>query len=1101
VRNDEDFARIAAARSEGLRGALGVPILLGREVFGVMEFFGRGARPPDEDLVKMTAAIGRQLGQFLERTSAEEALARSRETLELAQDAALAGTFVWNIGTGEVIWSESQRRLYGQPEGAFGGRYESWKEAVHPDDRERAEAEVRAAVERCQPLDTEFRIVRPNGEVRSIAARGRVFTDEQGAPARMVGINIDITARKDAQQELERSEERYRTFIKQSSEGIWRFELARPVATDKPEDEQIDDFYQFGYLGECNDAMARMYGFQSASELVGARLGDLLPRSDQHNVQYLRRFIRGGYRLDEAESHELDRMGKSKYFLNNLIGIVEDGRVVRAWGTQRDVTEQRRVEDELRKSEEKFRGMVETANEGIWILDSEASIAFVNVRMAEILGYESEEVLGNKVWDLLFDEDQATVRELFERRKAGVSEQADVRFRRKDGREAWTIMSACPLKDDRGTFRGALDLFTDVTLRRRAEEALRENEERLRLAMEAGEIGTWEWDIANDRVTWSDRIYVIHGIQPGTFGGHVSDFTALVHPADTEDVREKIQRTLDEDAPYRAEFRIVRPSGEVRWIATSAAMLRDERRRPLRLLGATVDTTERKRVEEALRKSEEFRRRILDSTRDCVKVLTLDGRFLSMNDAGLAAVEIEDIGTLLDTSWIDAWPVEEREAARRATQVAAEGGVGRFQGFWPTHKTRTPKWWDVVITPIVGSDRRPVQLLAISRDVTARRRMEDALRDADRRKDEFLAMLAHELRNPLSAISSAAILARQPHFSEQDRRFSHEVIERQVKHLCRLIDDLLDVSRITRGKIELRHEPLDVGTIIVHAVEAARPIVTERGHQLEVATPAAPLTIMGDATRLEQVVVNLLTNAAKYTESGGRIQLTVERAGTEAIIKVRDNGMGIPPEKIQEMFELFAQGDRSPARSEGGLGIGLTLVKRLTEMQGGTVTGHSEGTGKGSEFVVRLPLAPVPEAAASRATKEGKSSNKQTHVLVVDDNVDAARGLAALLRLLGHEVETAFDGPSALETARLRRPDVVLLDLGLPGMDGYQVAAELRQEGFCNAVLLIALTGYGQEDDLRRSRAAGFDHHLVKPVDFEALASLIANPGGGMLEN
>ena len=267
--------------------------------------------------------------------------------------------------------------------------------------------------------------------------------------------------------------------------------------------------------------------------------------------------------------------------------------------------------------------MVETANEGIWILDTEASITFINQRMAEILGYEPHELLGHKKWELLFDEDQAKIRELFERRRAGVSEQADVRFRRKDGQEVWTIMSARSLRDERGEFRGALDLFTDVTERRQAEEALRENAERLRLAMEAGEIGPWEWDIANDQVAWSDRIYAIHGMQPGTFGGHVSDFFALVHPADADTIRRRIQRTLDEDEPYRVEFRIVRPSGEVRWIATSAAMLRDERGRPLRMLGAAVDTTERKRVEESLRQSEEFRRRILDSTRDCVKVLTL----------------------------------------------------------------------------------------------------------------------------------------------------------------------------------------------------------------------------------------------------------------------------------------------------------------------------------------------------------------------------------------------------------------------------------------------------------------------------------------------
>jgi CheY-like chemotaxis protein len=361
-------------------------------------------------------------------------------------------------------------------------------------------------------------------------------------------------------------------------------------------------------------------------------------------------------------------------------------------------------------------------------------------------------------------------------------------------------------------------------------------------------------------------------------------------------------------------------------------------------------------------------------------------------------------------------------------------------------------------------------------------------------------MLAHELRNPLSAISSAAHLAWQSHFSEKDRRFGQEVIQRQVKHLSRLIDDLLDVSRITRGKIELRHEFLEVGAIIEQAVESVRPLIEERGHHLELVTSPGSLSIMGDATRVEQIIVNLITNAAKYTEASGIIRLTAEQVGTEVVIKVRDTGIGIPPERISEMFELFAQGDRSLARSEGGLGIGLTLVKRLTEMQGGSVTGHSQGTGKGSEFVVRLPLARTPRAEIAGEAAPVKSIKQQTRILVVDDNVDAANGLAMLLKILGHEVETAYDGPAALALARVRRPDIILLDLGLPGMDGYRVADELRHEGLCKETVLIALTGYGQEEDVRRSRSAGFDHHLVKPVDFEILASLIANPSSGILE-
>jgi PAS domain-containing protein len=296
----------------------------------------------------LTTAIARQIGQFIEKRSAEEALSLSRETLQLAQEAAQAGSFAWNLRTDKETGSASEERLVDLPAGGFDGRYENWMRSIHPEDRQRAVADAALAAERRRPLDTEFRTVGPNGEVRWIVARGRVFHDDQNGPAQMVGINIDITERKRAEQALLRSEERYRTFIQKSSEGIWRSELARPVKTDLSEDEQIENIYRLGYLAECNDAMARMYGFSSAAEIVGSRLGDLLPQSDPHNIEFLRNFIRGGYRLDDVESHEVDRDGNHKCFLNSLVGFVMDGDLVRAWGTQRDVTEQRQIEGELR---------------------------------------------------------------------------------------------------------------------------------------------------------------------------------------------------------------------------------------------------------------------------------------------------------------------------------------------------------------------------------------------------------------------------------------------------------------------------------------------------------------------------------------------------------------------------------------------------------------------------------------------------------------------------------------------------------------------------------------------------------------------------------
>ncbi|MFO0910870.1 MAG: ATP-binding protein [Isosphaeraceae bacterium] len=406
--------------------------------------------------------------------------------------------------------------------------------------------------------------------------------------------------------------------------------------------------------------------------------------------------------------------------------------------------------------------------------------------------------------------------------------------------------------------------------------------------------------------------------------------------------------------------------------------------------------------------------------------------------------------------------------------------------------------------------RRPIEIHALASLIRAsvrdRRRQYDmraalaeqaeqarALREADRQKDEFLAMLAHELRNPLAAVNNAVrVLRLSP--DEPKREWAGGVVERQVRQLVRLIDDLLDVSRISSGKIRLRRELVDTRTVVENAVESVRPLVEARGHALTVAVERVELPLFADTTRVEQIVLNLLTNAAKYTEDGGLIQISARREDHEAVIVVRDNGMGIPPEKLPEMFRLFAQGDRSLARSEGGLGIGLTIVQKLAEMHGGRIEAHSDGPGRGSTFTVRLPLALKPDSAPTDDRPRPTSTGKGTRILVVDDNADTAAAMVQLLSMLGNHVISADNGPEALDSAHAFHPDLILLDIGLPGMDGYQVAQALRKDASLDQTVIIAVSGYGQEDDRRRSQAAGFDHHLVKPVDFDQLLSLIGRP-------
>lgn len=400
--------------------------------------------------------------------------------------------------------------------------------------------------------------------------------------------------------------------------------------------------------------------------------------------------------------------------------------------------------------------------------------------------------------------------------------------------------------------------------------------------------------------------------------------------------------------------------------------------------------------------------------------------------------------------------------------------------------------------PVRDGEGRITAGVVVFGDVTERKRAEEALREADRRKNEFLAMLGHELRNPLAPIRNAVEVLGLLGASEPRIDWCREVIDRQVSHLSRLVDDLLDISRITQGKVTLQKEAFDLAMIVSRAVETTRPLIEERGHRLILALPREPVLLEADLVRLAQVLANLLNNAAKYTPEGGEIRLSAESEGQDAVIRVSDNGLGIPPAMINRVFELFVQGDQSLARSEGGLGIGLTLVRSLVEMHGGTVEARSDGPGRGSEMVVRLPVL-VPERAESRPPSPRLSSpSGARRILVVDDNQDSAESLAFLLELQGHEVRAAFDGPQALDLARSFEPHLVVLDIGLPRMDGYEVALRLREERGKDGLVLIALTGYGQEEDLRRSREAGFDHHLVKPADLEKLQELLRmGPEGG----
>jgi PAS domain S-box-containing protein len=636
-----------------------------------------------------------------------------------------------------------------------------------------------------------------------------------------------------------------------------------------------------------------------------------------------------------------------------------------------------------------------------------------------------------------------------------------------------------------------LSRHTEALERARADEALRQSDERFRtLVQNLPDYAIFRIDPEGIITEWTEGAQRVKGYTAEEVVGQSIALFYTPEGLAAGELTTEMEQATQAGRAERESVRIRKGGGRF-WVNEIMTAIRDEQGRLVGFTKISRDITERKKAEEALFDSRQRLQIVLDSIAEhAIITFDLQHRIVSWNPGswqmfGYTAEEaIGQSGEIFFTP-------EDREAG----QMEHEMRMAREQGQAPDERYHLRKdgsrlYVSGTMAPLFDADKTLLGYVKVARDLTDRRRMEQVLREADRRKDEFLAMLAHELRNPLAPIRNGLQILSLTEGANPDLAPLVELMSRQLTHLVRLVDDLLDVSRISQGKIELKRERLDLGTLVGGAVEAARPLYQTRGKTLDLALPTTPLLVDGDATRLAQVVTNLLTNGSRYTGENGQVRVTLESIQGEARLRVTDNGIGLEAEQLDAIFELFVQVDNSVARSQGGLGLGLTLVKQLVELHGGRVDVRSAGLGQGSEFSVYLPLlsADKLQPAINQVTPQ---PTLQPPLLVIDDNADAALTLAMLLKLKGYQVHTRSSGRAGLEAAEQVRPAAILLDIGMPDLDGYETCRLLRQQPWGKSVPVIALTGYGQAEDLRRTHEAGFNAHLVKPVDLVALTQLL----------
>jgi PAS domain S-box-containing protein len=903
----------------------------------------------------------------------------------------------------------------------------------------------------------------------------RAWQDEDELIARDLAERTwEAVGRARAEEALRTSEARYRTLTETISAIVWRCNSRGMVVADMPSwsdftGQSREQYQGAGWLDAVHpDDAAIIRNAWAACTQAGT----------PYNVSYRLRRHDGQYRdVVSLGVPVRNREGETREWIGNC----------------NDVTDAKRDAEMLRLAQERFEAALIAGEVSTWIWNIPDNRVASDRNLNRLFGigeHSTSDLPIERYLEMIHPEDQeqvnAAIRNAID--KGDELFQCEYRIVQAPGIVRNVLARGRLERGPGGAAVRIPGVVLDVTAQTQAREALRESEARLwqlantipQLAWMANPDGHIHW--------YNDRWYEYTGTTLAQMEGW--GWQSVHDPALREGIVENWKTSIATGQPFEMTFPLRAANGEFRNFLTKAAPLHDRSGNIVQWFGTNTDVSPLEAAEKAVRDSERRLREGLVAARMAVwnwNLLSGEVKFAANSDVAFGqSWDSETLG------WQSVHP-EDRPALRSAIdQAIAERGQYDIAVRMLRPDCSEIIWVDIRGTVETDAEGKACAIRGIFLDITERKRAEEALRDAGRRKDEFLAMLAHELRNPLAPISTAAQILKLGQPDAARVRQTSDVISRQVQHMTKLVDDLLDVSRVTRGLITLNMQPLELGGIIADAVEQVRPLIEARGHSLTVQMPEESAHLQGDKTRLVQVIANLLNNAARYTPDGGEIALEAVISGDRLELAVTDSGIGILPDLLPHVFDLFAQAERSPDRSQGGLGLGLALVKSLVDLHGGSVTAESRGAGAGSRFTVRLPRRHIaadgpiaPDVAALATAIPG------LHLMIVDDNVDAARSLAILLEAEGHHVTVEHDACSALQRAQSGPPQVWILDIGLPDMDGYELAAKLRALPSSAEAILIALTGYGGEGDIARSAAAGFDHHLVKPASIAMLSSLL----------